>query len=784
MTASREPAPNGRCAPELWGRRLTLKPHFPFASRLTRWIVAPRADVSPAIADHLTCGLYYSIPIFLGGVINSVVIATIAAVRHPTALFLSWFTIEVILGISRLIVVAIGSRARKHGLTPPIALTVLLSCAWAGSVGFGACITIASHDWILATITCLSAAAMVSGICLRNFGTPRLATLMMILSLSPCAVAALLSGQAILSVITIQLPIYMVAIGSAAFKLNSMLVERMKAQDALETSEAFNRGILEASPDYTLLLDENLSVIFCKSPQGRADESEVMLGTNWLDLLPAASRTDGRRALESANAGQIARLTVSKEAPAGRRWFDLAVSRVAGTSKQILVVARDITHQKESEERALWMANHDPLTGLPNRVVLQAFLDDLTRRAEARGFALLVLDVDNFKLINDTLGHDAGDAMLAAFAERLKSALRQEDLIARLGGDEFAVVLNAGSREEVGVAAEKIFDALRRPLVHNGCTLECKASIGASLFPGDGTERTDLMKAADIALYSAKAAGRGQLRTFESWMRNDVQSKNSMIFLARRALSNGDILAHYQPKVCLRSGRITGFEALLRWRDSAGKLRLPEELKAAFEDPVLATDLSDRIIDMTLSDIRGWLDAGHDFGHVAINLAGSEFGSGRFAEDFLAKLRKHAIAPAHIQIEVTETVLLGRSADHVARALRRLSDAGLRIALDDFGTGYASLAHLMQFPVDVLKIDQSFVRAIGKNKDAETITRAIVNLGHGLGIGVIAEGVETSEQELYLIGLGCQAGQGFLYSKAAPPGVVAQMLNKAIARSA
>ena len=189
-----------------------------------RWIIAPRSDVSPAIADHLSSGLYYSIPIFLGGVINSIVVAAIAAVRHPDLLFATWLGIEVALGIARLIVVTMGSRARKVGRAPPVTLTVLLSCAWAASVGFGACITIASHDWILATITCLSAAAMVSGICLRNFGTPRLATLMMILTLSPCALAALLSGQPILFVVTVQLPIYMATIGSAAFRLNSMPV--------------------------------------------------------------------------------------------------------------------------------------------------------------------------------------------------------------------------------------------------------------------------------------------------------------------------------------------------------------------------------------------------------------------------------------------------------------------------------------------------------------------------------------------------------------------------------
>jgi predicted signal transduction protein with EAL and GGDEF domain len=358
----------------------------------------------------------------------------------------------------------------------------------------------------------------------------------------------------------------------------------------------------------------------------------------------------------------------------------------------------------------------------------------------------------------------------------LKSALRPEDLIARLGGDEFAIVFNAGSDEDIAAAAEKIFEALQHPLAHHGLLLECNASIGASLYPRDGTERSELMKAADIALYAAKSGGRGQLKIFKSAMRNHVQSRSSMIFLARRALGADDVLPHYQPKVSLRDGQIVGFEALLRWRDSNGRLRLPEDVKAAFEDPVLAAALSKRMIGRTLADIRRWLDAGLDFGHVAINVAASEFRSGRFAEDLLEKLEQEKIAPRHVQIEVTETVFLGRGAGHVGRALRQLSEAGLRIALDDFGTGYASLAHLMQFPVDALKIDQSFVRGIGSNSDAEEIIKAIVNLGQSLGIEVIAEGVETRGQEAHLIGLGCKTGQGFLYSKAAPSGTISRML--------
>ena len=752
-------------------------------SRVVNWLTAPGRTVDPAIARHLTSGLYTSIPIFLGGVINSIVVAAIAASRHPTGPFLLWLAIEVVLGVVRLAVLVAGRRAQDAGRPPPITVPALLSCAWAASVGFGAFISLASSDWILATITCLSAAAMVSGICLRNFGTPRLAVFMMMLSLVPCAVAPFFADQPIIIVIAFQLPIFMATIGAAAFRIHAMMVERMVAQDALEKSEAFNRSILESSPDYTLLLDESGQIIFCNSPQDRPDDSGSILGTPWIELLPSETRLEGLHALDRAAAGETPRLTSAHDDDSGRRWFDLALSRVADNSGRILIVARDITHQKASEEQARWMANHDPLTGLPNRVVLQNHLDDLAA-GTLDGFALLVVDVDNFKLVNDTLGHDAGDALLCAFASRLKKAVREEDLIARLGGDEFAIVLHARCEADVHAIVEKIYAELHLPFAHEGRLVECNASIGACFAPRDGTERSELMKAADIALYAAKAAGRGQLKIFKNSMRSDFRARNSMMACARTALASRNVLPHYQPKVSLRTGAIVGFEALLRWRDPDGRLRHPDQLKAAFDDPVLSQAISKCMIDQTLSDVRGWLDSGVEFGHVAINVAAAEFRSGTFAEELLEKLERRNIPPSALQIEVTETVFLGRGADHVEGALRRLSRAGLQIALDDFGTGYASLAHLMQFPVDALKIDKSFIKGIGSNEGAEAITKAIVTLGQSLGIEIIAEGVESADQEMYLIGVGCQTGQGYLYSKAIGAETVRQMTAESLARRA
>jgi diguanylate cyclase (GGDEF)-like protein len=429
------------------------------------------------------------------------------------------------------------------------------------------------------------------------------------------------------------------------------------------------------------------------------------------------------------------------------------------------------------------MATHDPLTSLPNRVVLQEHLDRLST-GKRRDCALLVLDVDDFKLINDTLGHDAGDHLLCAFSERLRRAVRPGDLVARLGGDEFAVVLRAESEQEVAAAGEKILAELRQPFVHEGKLIECNASIGASLHPRDGAGRSELMKAADIALYSAKAAGRGRLRVFRSTMREAFESRTSMVFIARRALAAGDIFPHYQPKVCLRTGGIVGFEALLRWRDSDGALCLPDSLRAAFDEPSLSEAINDRMIDRCLADIKAWIAGGVEFGHVAINCSAAAFRSGKLASELLDKLETRGIPFHCVQVEVTETVFLGRGSDHVKDALGKLHGAGVRIALDDFGTGHAALLHLMQYPVDALKIDRSFVAGLCVNSEAEAITTAILTLGESLGIDVIAEGVETAEQEQALTGLGCRTGQGYLYSKAVPAEMVPAMLVEQFARSA
>lgn len=727
---------------------------------------------------QLETGLYSSLPIFLGGVFNSVAIAAIAAWRQPSDLFLVWLGLEILIALIRMPVVVLGHRAMRDGRKHPAALAVFLACTWAASVGFGAFISLTSGDWVLATIVCLSAAAMVCGICLRNFGTPRLAALMVALMLAPSAIAGLMTQEPIVRVISIQLPVFLLTIFAAAFSLHRMMVSRMTALVALEKSERFNRTILESSPDYTLILDEDGRITFFNRPNSAPVNTPALIGADWVSFLPPEDQEAAERMLATVAAGGRGNLVTSFTDEAGNRlWFDVIANQIADDSGQVIIVSRDITHQKNSEEQALWMARHDPLTRLPNRAVLQDALDAmLIDRTCGSGGALLIVDVDNFKAINDTLGHDAGDALLCTFAERLRAALRPGDLVTRTGGDEFAFLISSGTEESVSAIAKEIYTALAQPFVHDGRTLDCGASIGASLVPRDGSTRSEIMKAADIALYAAKAGGRGQLKIFESAMKAEVERREAMMASARVALQLDRIAPWFQPKVSLRSSRIVGFEALMRWTDADDAVRGPNEVKAAFNDPVLGAALSERMIERTLDQMRAWLRSGIAFGHVALNATAADFRREGFAESLIAAMEQRGITPSLLQIEVTETVFLGRDSGYVGASLQVLSGRGVRIALDDFGTGYASLSHLNQFPVDLLKIDRSFINLLGRSPDAEAISCAVINLGRSLGLEVVAEGIETEDQEAHLVSLGCNTGQGFLYSGAVQAAEVPRLL--------
>jgi diguanylate cyclase (GGDEF)-like protein/PAS domain S-box-containing protein len=574
---------------------------------------------------------------------------------------------------------------------------------------------------------------------------------------------------------------------SGVIGISRDITDRIDAEKALKESEGLNRSIVEASTDSIKLIDLDGTVAFVNRAgvEGlEAQHASFIIGKPWDELWPAKARKQARKALERAKQGGVSRFSCEREtASKDRKWWDVVVSPVLGSDGRpvrLVSISRDITQQKRSDEQVRWGATHDPLTGLPNRTLFHERLVEALIRAEEsyEQVGLLHLDVDHFKQINDSLGHDAGDALLKTFADRLKTFVRAGDTVARLGGDEFAVILpGLRSDHDIGTTVESILLRMKEPFIHADRILDCRASIGASVYPRDGASPEELLKNADTALYAAKSAGRGGLMVFRPEMRAEVQKRSSMVALARDAVIEDRIEPFYQPKVDLRTGAVSGFEALLRWRDIHGKLQNPVQIAAAFEDLEVACGISDRILERTVQDCRRWLDKGVEFGHVAINAAAAEFRRDNFAERVLEQLQKADVPTRRFQLEVTETVFLGRGAEHVERALKLLSAEGVTIALDDFGTGYASLQHLKQFPVDVIKIDQSFVRDLGNGMGDAAIIEAVLKLGQSLGIRTVAEGIETQAQQDHLRRGGCDYGQGYFYSKAVAASRVPQLIS-------
>lgn len=429
-------------------------------------------------------------------------------------------------------------------------------------------------------------------------------------------------------------------------------------------------------------------------------------------------------------------------------------------------IVEDIHELKTSQEALKRLADFDELTSLKNRHSFSLDIETALARAVDQGGAvgLLVLDIDDFKSVNDLFGHDAGDRLLMSIAQRMLDAGIE---LYRTGGDEFAAIVPMRRKNDLLLsAAERIHQVLEEPFRVGGTVLECRTSIGCAIYPPHGECPSELLKSADIALYTAKAAGRGQTKLFMSAMRSDLQKRNSMLEVAREALASDKIGAFLQPKICLRTGQIMGFEALMRVGNERFGPQGPAIIGAAFDHPELALEIADRVLSKVIGVVHDWQSKGLNFGRIAINASPLEFRERNYADRLLSRLKEARVSPHCIEVEVTETVFLERDEGSILHSLRQLKDAGITIALDDFGTGYASLSHLRQYPVDALKIDQSFVREIIVDPLQTLITRAIINLSQTMGIQTVAEGVETDEQADLLASLGCNVGQGFLFARA------------------
>ena len=456
-------------------------------------------------------------------------------------------------------------------------------------------------------------------------------------------------------------------------------------------------------------------------------------------------------------------------------WQTIAAKRRPdGRMTQISAVGRDVTERRRFEAALAHQATHDALTDLPNRALLLDHLGLALARAErgTTGVALLFLDLDRFKSVNDGFGHEAGDELLVAVAGRLSEVLRPADTVARLGGDEFVILCEDVVDEHHAVAvAQRVLALIEsKPFALQGSEVDVTASIGIALSPGgDGAHPEALLRDADAAMYRAKDLGRARLELFDESMRRRSAERLRLADELAESLDRGEIVLHYQPCVSLATGRVTAVEALARWDHPQRGLLGPVEFIELAEETGLIVGLGLRVLTEACNQARRWADGlGADAPRVHVNLSARQLTAANLAVLVRRVLEASGLAPDRLCLEITESVLMD-DAPAVIEALRRLKDIGVVLAIDDFGTGYSSLSYLRRFPVDVLKVDQTFIHGLGPDPEDSAIVAAIVSLAETLGLEAIAEGVETREQLEQLRELGCESAQGYLFATAGRP---------------
>ena len=456
--------------------------------------------------------------------------------------------------------------------------------------------------------------------------------------------------------------------------------------------------------------------------------------------------------------------------------FVWARTRVSVTEDEGVALAithiEDVTEQRMVAERLTHAATHDGLTELPNRAALVERLDELLARADVGQVSVLFIDLDNFKVVNDSLGHGVGDELLRQVASRLRHVMRDTDRLARLGGDEFVVLVDGGV--DPAVVAERLRRAVQRPIVIDEHELVVTASIGFAVNSSSDLTADELLRDADAAMYRAKAAGRDRVEAFTEETRAASVAALQTSSELRRGLERGEVVPYFQPIVDLEGGQVVGFEVLARWLHPDRGLLAPGQFLPMAEESGLIVDLGARILRDSLAQLAHWRAVGLQFAScsLSINVATQQLIDGRFLDVVHDALGETGIDADSLWLEITETALMADT-NAAGRALRDLRGLGLHLSVDDFGTGYSSLTYLKRFPVEAIKIDRSFVTGLGLEADDTSIVEAVVRLGHSLGLSVVAEGVETPLQLNRLRELGCDKGQGYLFGRPRPAGITA-----------
>ena len=568
--------------------------------------------------------------------------------------------------------------------------------------------------------------------------------------------------------------------------LTPLVTELVRSE---QEARAANERLRDSENRVRMLLDNVDEGIVSISSNGRIElfnpgaermfnyRSADILGENISMLMPEPYRSEHNQYLERyLQTGESHVIGAAREVSAQRRNgetfpMELRVSEFSLDGQRMFIgIMRDITERKATEEKIIHLAHFDALTDLPNRRLVEDRIQQTiawARRTDAQ-FAVMFIDLDKFKSINDTLGHNVGDQLLQMVAQRLIESLRAEDTVGRQGGDEFIVLLaSLSAAEDSAVVAQKILSALSAPFVINGQDLHTGASIGIAVYPQDGEDVETLLKNSDTAMYHAKEAGRSNYQFFAQTMNAAAAERLLLESSLRQAIDRNQLLLHYQPLVNIADGRIVATEALVRWNHPELGLISPARFIPIAEDSGVIIPLGDWVLRRACYQLKQWREQGIPLQRMVVNLSPRQFRQKHLVQTFTQVLKETGVDPHWLGLEVTESVIMENPEEAIG-ILCELKALGIELSLDDFGTGYSSLSYLKRFPIDKLKIDQSFVRDITTDPDDEGMVAAIIVMAHQLSIRVVAEGVETEAQLAFLRGQGCDEYQGYYFSRPLP----------------
>jgi diguanylate cyclase (GGDEF)-like protein len=664
----------------------------------------------------------------------------------------------------------------------------ILACTITALVGALGARAIASTSDPLVNLMLFAVTMSAMSMTVRNHYRPRIVLWQLVGLLAPTAVALLLHKEGAYWLLILGTGVLAFTTANVARTLYRGVRANLSLDEQLELQNLRFEAALDNMAQGLCMFDDDANVLICNRRylEIYGFSSDVVKAGIPLAALIQHSVSVGNHPASSAE--EITQSFLSRFVLRQPETFHNALSngRTIAVSYEPMsdggwvTTHEDITERQAAEARIAYLARHDPLTDLPNRTVFREALEAALVRTRRGGqVAVLCLDLDRFKAVNDTLGHAIGDRLLQEAGARLKAVVRETDLVARLGGDEFAIV-EVGSPQPTSATllADRVVTALSRPFRIDEHEISVGCSIGVSIGPSDGAVAEQLLRNADLALYRAKAEGRGQHRFFASEMDERMQARRRLELDLRSALAAGELELAYQPLVCAATGEISGFEALLRWQHPTRGLVMPDEFIPLAEEIGLIVPIGDWVLREACATACGWPGSPR----IAVNLSPVQFRAGNLANSVLMALSASGLAADRLELEITEGVLLADTKETM-EVLHRLRSLGVRIAMDDFGTGYSSLSYLRAFPFDKIKIDRSFVNDILCDQEAMAIVRAVTQLGRSLGMSTTAEGIETEEQLDQLRADGCTEVQGFLLGR---PGsaesaraLLAQQISKA-----